>query len=110
MSETIEQPPNCYECIHRRSVPGSAHSACHHPAVVQCHNGPAAVLGLLGKRGPLAGMAIGANPINVRGSEHGIRNGWFIWPLNFDPVWLEHCDGFERKHRHAEPESFGDDE
>jgi len=22
---------------------------------------------------------------------------WFIWPVNFDPVWLENCDGFEPK-------------
>jgi hypothetical protein len=28
---------------------------------------------------------------------HGICNGWFIWPINFDPVWLENCDGFESK-------------
>ena len=23
--------------------------------------------------------------------EHGIKNGWVIYPSNFDPVWLEHC-------------------
>lgn len=28
---------------------------------------------------------------------NGIKNGWFFWPLNFDPVWLENCDGFTAK-------------
>jgi hypothetical protein len=26
-----------------------------------------------------------------------MRNGWFCWPFNFDPVWLEACDGFKAK-------------
>lgn len=89
--------PNCYACKHRGGVPGGAHSSCHHPAVAHLHNGPGAVLGLLGKRGPLAGMEVGPNPLNVEGDPHGIRNGWFVWPLNFDPVWLRRCDGYEPK-------------
>lgn len=96
-SESESTKPNCYACKHRRGVPGDAHSSCHHPAVAHLHDGMGAILGLLGKRGPLAGMPIGDNPLNVTGNPHGIRNGWFIWPLNFDPVWLETCDGFEER-------------
>lgn len=33
----------------------------------------------------------------VTGDPHGIRQGWFNWPLSFDPVWLESCEGFEEK-------------
>lgn len=33
--------------------------------------------------------------MGVRGSEHAIKNGWFYWPWNFDPTWLESCNGFE---------------
>jgi hypothetical protein len=22
-------------------------------------------------------------------------NGWFTWPFNFDPRWLDSCSGFE---------------
>jgi len=33
--------------------------------------------------------------IKVKGNPHGIRQGWFGWPFNFDPVWLEECNGFE---------------
>jgi hypothetical protein len=31
----------------------------------------------------------------IEGDEHGIRNGWFNHPFNFDPTWLRRCDGFE---------------
>jgi hypothetical protein len=24
-----------------------------------------------------------------------MRNGWFAWPLDYDPIWLETCDAFE---------------
>ena len=35
--------------------------------------------------------------LNVVGNKHGIEQGWFNWPYNFDPVWLESCDGFEEE-------------
>lgn len=59
--------PNCYNCIHRRSIPGDAHS--------QCTNVNA----------------------KVEGNAHGIRNGWFFWPFNFDPTWLISCTGYKAK-------------
>ena len=61
--------PNCYECKYRGEVAGSAHS--------QCKNLNA----------------------KVKGSPHGIKSGWFLWPFNFDPVWLENCDGFKKKQK-----------
>ena len=59
--------PMCYKCVHRRTVPGDAHS--------RCNNHEAHVVGNL----------------------MGVRRGWFRWPANFDPTWLEECDGFSAK-------------
>ena len=59
--------PDCYECKHVRSLPGDAHK--------QCVN----------------------NNAKVTGNETGIRNGWFFWPFNFDPIWVIECNGFEEK-------------
>ena len=56
--------PSCRKCIHKRNIPGDAH--------IKCNN---------------------INAV-VKGNEHGKRNGWFLWPMNFDPVWLISCDGF----------------
>jgi len=57
--------PDCYKCKHRRGTQWGHHSS--------CVNGKA----------------------YVKGNAHGIRNGWFLWPINFDPVWLDSCDGFD---------------
>jgi hypothetical protein len=62
---TGETLPDCYKCIHRRTIPGDAH--------IRCNNMVAT---------------------NVTGNAHGTSLGWFRWPLNFDPTWLETCDGF----------------
>ena len=67
--------PDCYKCKWRQTIPGDAHSACAHPIVAD---------GIPGK-------------LNIKGSPHGIKNGWFYWPFNFDPIWLENCDGMELK-------------
>lgn len=64
------QKPNCYDCVHRGLLFGDAHSQCCHPRVCELH---------------------------VAGDPHGIEKGWFAWPFNFDPVWLQACDGFTPK-------------
>lgn len=58
----------CYFCKHKREVPGDAHIAC-------------------------------ANPDKeMTGDPHGIRNGWFVYPICFDPVWkVKKCLNFESK-------------
>jgi len=41
--------------------------------------------------------------LNVKGNPQGVRNGWFNWPWNFDPVWLESCDGWEARDQPSMP-------
>jgi len=58
----------CYSCVNRRSIPGDAHSLCVKP-----------------------------DP-TMTGNPHGVRSGWFLYPLNFDPVWKEKlCKTYEEK-------------
>lgn len=78
--------PNCYTCAHRQNLQGSAHSSCNAlgPAGMV-----AAMIFLSGKSEFRAGDA------HVRGSTHGVRSGWFMWPLNYDPVWLEVCSMYK---------------
>lgn len=96
----VASRPDCRACLHRRDVPGDMHSACHHPATRALHADPMmGLLGVMGARsgGGLLGLTISgevAYALGVRGSPHGIARGWFFWPVNFDPVWLEACDGF----------------
>lgn len=80
--------PNCYACIYRNEVPGNAHSACGHP----CFKGKEllAVIAFIKKINLPDCIEVTANP-------HGVANGWFIHPVNFDPAWLESCTGFTQK-------------
>ena len=98
----------CYDCVHRREVPSSAHSSCDHPATAETRRSPfMALAGVVGKRGGDQLMAMAsefgegpqraADALHISANFHGIQNGWFVWPVNFDPVWLEHCDGFTAK-------------
>lgn len=66
-NEDVSNKKNCYKCIHRRDVPGDCHSSC-----------------------------VNEN-CKVTCMRYGYNQGWFLFPYNFDPVWLTSCDGFEEK-------------
>ena len=58
----------CYDCRYRRPVPGDAHSCCVRP------------------------------DFEMTGNSHGRKMGWFLYPLNYDPVWKTRlCANFEEK-------------
>ena len=87
--------PNCYECKHRRNLVGDCHSSCAHPDSGYGNNPLDSLLALMGKRvhnlNPLG------EKLGIAGNLHGIKHGWFCWPWNYDPIWLETCNGFEAK-------------
>jgi len=93
-----EQKPNCYKCVYRGDLPGSAHSCCEHPANAEILNNPMAqVFGILAGVGRVAPVNVEAKGIKVVGNPLGIKRNWFNYPINFDPTWLESCDGFKAK-------------
>lgn len=77
---------SCYGCQYRGKVPGSTHSCCNYPG---------------NKTGPFdffnPSNLKNAIKLNIKGDPHGVNSGWFMWPVNFDPIWLQNCDGFKRK-------------
>src|SRR3990167_7099260 len=91
--------PNCYECKFRGGLPGDDHSKCTHPKAMG-DDPLGEILGLLASVQRVSPVTTsGAITLGIKGSTHGIRSGWFNWPFNFDPVWLEKCNGFEPKNR-----------
>lgn len=82
---------SCYECEHRRELIGDAHSSCVHPSA-----SPMALLVFSAGQTEFRTLSL-----HVRGNTHGVRSGWFLWPLNFDPVWLEICSGFQKSEKTA---------
>ena len=71
------------QCKYRGDLPGGTHSCCRYP-------------------GNKTGMfdffseenSKNIEKLNVKADSYGVRNGWFMWPINFDPIWLLNCDGF----------------
>lgn len=59
---------NCWDCKHKEEVPGNCHIKCNKP-----------------------------DP-QMTGDPHGIKHGWFLYPLLFDPIWrAKECCNFESK-------------
>lgn len=82
----------CYRCIHRGGVPGSAHSSCN---VLKAKTGKpggemmaAMVMMTEGQ------VSLPDYDLLVQGNPHGVRSGWFMWPVDYDPAWLTKCTVF----------------
>lgn len=86
--------PDCYKCKHRGGLPGSAHSRCSHPSTKAADSPLSEMLAIFASVGRAPPIQADTS-LNVKGDPHGIRNGWFNHPWNYDPVWLVSCDGFE---------------
>ena len=84
----------CYSCTHRGTVPYDAHSCCHHPEGAGLGGLVALTLAIMNNDGNLAKRMLS---LGIRCDRHGFESGWFMWPANFDPVWLENCDGYTNK-------------
>lgn len=67
MSEPKRKMMNeCWHCQHKRKVPGNYHIECVKPDA------------------------------EMTGHEHGIKEGWFMYPFLFDPTWkTSMCNNYE---------------
>jgi len=83
---------NCYKCRYKEDIPGDAHVCCEHPEIKK--NLKEEMFACLGVSNAISPSS---QKLNIRANAHGVEKGWFNWPVNFDPVWLENCDGFEEK-------------
>lgn len=75
---------DCYKCPFRGEVPGSAHSRCN----VIPEFATASLIGLSVSSGKIKGITADDKPI-LKFHEHGVKKGWCMWPINFDPIWVE---------------------
>lgn len=68
MEKDINTRKQCYGCAYRGQVPGSAHSVCNFNFT-----------------------KAGIKPPD--GDEHGKKSGWYLFPYNYDPTWMnEVCE------------------
>jgi len=76
---------NCYQCPHRREVPGSAHSECALGMPIKLRFMRAHAEGNL----PLTFTNKETGDLMLKFDSYGVRKGWCKWPVNFDPIWVE---------------------
>jgi len=93
---TTSEKPDCYACCHRRKVAGDAHSRCVHPSIGEL-SALDQLLGILKAPQITENIQRAADELDIMANYHGIKQGWFQWPTNFDPVWLKNCKGFTPK-------------
>jgi hypothetical protein len=77
---------NCNTCNFRSEVPGSAHSACNHPAITGIYRLQLATALATGVNWSLTNKETGEDLLAFH--KTGIQGGWCLWPINFDPVWV----------------------
>lgn len=87
---------NCSKCKFKGFVPGSAHISC----TAFRENG-------YDKDVMLLEMLMASNQINIINTEtnspliqineYGRKQGWANYPLDFDPIWVEHCSIYNEK-------------
>ena len=82
MTENKDMRHACYDCVYRGTLAGDCHSRCLHPRA---------------QRTPGRSYGDCRQALKVDADPYGEKMGWFVWPINFDPVWLRHCDGFKQK-------------
>jgi hypothetical protein len=97
----MEKGKNCYNCKFRGSVVGSAHSRCRAITENSSNKEKAMELEILLATGKyemsLSDNVTGESRPIVKLNEHGVKNGWAVWPINFDPIWVEDCAFFKEK-------------
>jgi hypothetical protein len=83
--------PNCYKCIYRGNVPGSAHSRCNVLSSNCSSESEVFRLEILLSTNQVQLTNKETKDPLVKLNDHGIKNGWASWPIDFDPVWVEGC-------------------
>lgn len=102
---------NCHKCMFVGDVPGSAHRSCKILREADPKNAPLIeVMIVLGK----AAFTYLDKESNERKNiveidEHGKKNGWADWPIQFDPVWIKNCIFFKTKENDKEGSSISTD-
>lgn len=73
----------CYRCAYKTDVPGNAHLQCSYAWNPDCESVPI-------------------------GHPHGIKMGWFYFPMLFDPTWgPDTCAAFAIERNPAKVEAGG---
>ena len=89
----ISEKNKCSTCKYSGTISGDAHLCCNHPAIIDDRNTMQRILQ------SMSNNMYNTNPTRLvindipfqEWDESGIRQGYVIFPFNFDPRWLKYC-------------------
>lgn len=77
---------NCYNCKFKCNIAGDTHISCNYPKLDQTQKFNISSLLLIT---PEQGIQLLKDNFGFSVSTHPIVSGWFNFPINFDPNWIE---------------------
>lgn len=77
---------NCSTCEYKRNVPGDSHISCEYPFLDKKN---ASLISMMSVTNPQAFNQTLHQLFGFQASMHGVQSGWFMFPSNFDPNWME---------------------
>ena len=77
---------NCYNCKFKQNIAGDAHVSCEFPNLTA--NDKFSISGLLIANFKQGNQVLKSN-FGFSVDSHPVQNGWFNFPINFDPNWIQ---------------------
>lgn len=77
---------SCHTCKYKKNIPGDAHFQCAYPLM---DAKTSSILSLASIANPRAFNQEVKRMFGFTASEHGLQSGWFSFPSNFSPTWME---------------------
>lgn len=91
---------NCHNCEYKARIPGDTHISCEYPYFSAEDKHKYSLLAIANP--PMLNELLKQN-FGFTGDMHGIRAGWFTFPINFDPTWM---NGECTKHSNILPKKY----
>jgi len=87
---------DCYKCKYVKSIPGDTHKSCGHPSI---SNNNLVKLSIITSAVSVDGIHVTFTkaPFRVVGELYAFHKGWLTYPVNFDPIWIKRCGGYEKR-------------
>lgn len=76
----------CHSCKYRKNIPGDTHSKCEYPLLKPQD---AMNITMASMANPDAFNKVVLENFGFTASTHALQSGYFCFPSNFDPTWME---------------------
>lgn len=77
---------NCGNCKYSQNIAGNTHISCRYPLLSYSESTKISMLSMIN---PVMFNDVLSKTFGFTGNMHGIQSGWFMFPENFDPSWIE---------------------